>query len=65
MEAGTAFGRTPLTCIIGADVLSAIVDLYWDEDLDPEKEELVFMAQRAVAYFAWGKVVPVRCTAWR
>lgn len=47
-----------LTCIIGADVLSAIVALYWDEDLDPEKEELVFMAQRAVAYFAWVKVVP-------
>ena len=47
-----------LTCIIGADVLSEIVDLYRTDDLDPEKEELVFMAQRAVAYFAWGKVVP-------
>lgn len=47
-----------LTCIIGADVFSEIVDLYRTDDLDPEKEELVFMAQRAVAYFAWVKVVP-------
>lgn len=46
-----------LTCIIGADVLSAIVDLIGMKT-DPEKEELVFMAQRAVAYFAWVKVVP-------
>ena len=42
-----------LTCIIGADVLSAIVDLYWDEDLDPEKEELVYSIWRMSRWMLW------------
>lgn len=48
-----------LNGIIGSDVLLKITSLYHDEmELTDAQEELIFNAQRAIAFFAWVKVIP-------
>lgn len=45
--------------IIGSDVLLSIEGLYWKEEkLSDDELELVSMTQRAIAFFAWIKVIP-------
>lgn len=54
-----------LTCIIGADVLSAIVDLYWDEPGSRERGTCIHGAA-CRGIFRMGKGCShVGCTAWR
>lgn len=48
-----------LNGIIGTDVLLKITSIYWDSTEPTEEEkEAVYMTQRAVAFFAWTKVIP-------
>ncbi len=48
-----------LNGIVGVDVMLSITNLYWADAEKTETElETIFQAQRAVAFFAWGKMIP-------